>query len=174
MVHTPKRPFSYVLIQYFAILMVAFSISGMSGCATDPNLGMAGGSRADVLRAYGNPTGSFRLPGGERLQYSRQPYGQQVINFDLDAQGKVVTVRQTMTPAEFALVELDAWRTADVERAFGKPPIRGQVYSFKGEVWSYRYDDYGNPKQFHLFIDPQGVVRRTQSTDEIQRRERDL
>ena len=169
-----KTLFAHVLIQYFAIIIIAILFLAVSGCATDPNLGMAGKSRADVLGAYGKPTGSFALPTGERLQYSRQPYGQQVVNFDLDAAGKVVAVSQAMSPAQFALVALNEWRAADVERAFGKPPIRGQVYSFKGDVWSYRYDYYGTNKQFHVFIDPQGVVRRTQSTDEIERIERDL
>ena len=174
MFYKQKRHFAHVLIQYFAMFNIATVFLIVSGCATDPNMGMAGSSRADVLSAFGKPTGSFALPNGERLQYSRQPYGQQVINFDLDAAGKVVAVSQAMSPAQFALVALDVWRAADVERAFGKPPIRGRVYSFKGDVWSYRYDYYGTNKQFHVFIDPQGVVRRTQSTDEIERVERDL
>ena len=169
-----KKPFAHVLIQYLAMFSIATAFLTISGCATDPGLGMANKSRADVLGAYGKPTGTFALPNGERLQYSRQPYGQQVINVDLDAAGKVVAVNQAMSPAQFALVGLNEWRAADVERAFGKPPIRGQVYSFKGDVWSYRYDYYGTNKQFHVFIDPQGVVRRTQSTDEIERIERDL
>ena len=135
---------------------------------------MAGSSRDDVLRAYGKPSANFTLPDGERMQYSRQPYGQEVINFDLNAQGKVVAVSQAMAQTQFALVQLDVWRTVDVERAFGRPPIVGQVHSFKGDVWSYRYDYYGVNKQFHVFIDPQGVVRRTQSTEEIYRLERDL
>lgn len=174
MFYKQNKPFDHTLIQYFAILNIALLILTTTGCATDPNLGMAGGSKSDVVRAYGNPTGSFTLPTGERLQYSRQPYGRQVINFDLDAAGKVAQVSQAMSPAQFALVELDVWRIADVQRAFGKPPMVQQVYSFKGDVWSYRYDYYGTNKQFHVFIDPQGVVRRTQSTDEIERIERDL
>ena len=172
--YVQKMPFSYDSIELFAMFIIASSILAVTGCATDPNLGMAGSSRVAVLNAYGEPTGNFPLPGGERLQYSRQPYGQEVINIDLDAEGKVVAVRQAMTSAEFARVELDVWRAADVERAFGKPPMLGQVYSFKGNVWSYRYNFYGTNKQFHVFIDPQGVVRRTQSTDEIERIERDL
>lgn len=174
MLYKRKRQFSHVLIQYFAIFSVATTLLAIVGCATDPSLGMAGSSRNDVLGAYGKPTASFALPNGERLQYSRQPYGQQVINFDLDAAGKVAKVSQAMSPAQFALVELDVWRAADVERAFGKPPLVGQVYSFKGDVWSYRYDFYGTNRQFHVFIDSQGIVRRTQSTDEIERVERDL
>ena len=169
-----KTLFPHVRIRFTAIFIVATAILGASGCATDPNLGMAGSSRSDVLRAWGNPTGRFTLPDGERMQYSRQPYGQEVINFDLDAQGKVVAVKQAMSEPQFALVQLDVWRAADVERAFGKPPMVRQVYSFKGDVWSYRYDYYGINKQFHVFIDPEGVVRRTQSTEDIQRVERDL
>ena len=156
------------------MISVAIAVFGVAGCASIPDAMAAGTSRDDVLRRYGAPTANIRTPGSERLQYSRQPFGQQVYNIDLDAQGKVVSVTQAMTMAQFALVQFDVWRAADVERAFGKPALVAQVYSFKGDVWSYRYDYFGTNKQFHVFIDPQGVVRRTQSTEEFQRLERDL
>jgi outer membrane protein assembly factor BamE (lipoprotein component of BamABCDE complex) len=172
-----KQPAASVHIAYSAIISIAitvFGLFGMSGCASNPDRVAAGATRDEVLRSYGAPTADIRTPGGERLQYSRQPFGQQVYNIDLNAEGKVVTVTQALTMAEFARVQLDVWRVADVQLAFGRPALVAQVFSFKGDVWSYRYDYFGTNKQFHVFIDPQGVVRRTQSTDEIERLERDL
>ena len=170
----PKQPIAPVRSAYLAITSIAIAVLGVTGCASNPDRVAAGASRDDVLRSYGAPTADIRTPGGERLQYSRQPAGQQVYNIDLNAEGKVVSVTQAMTEAQFALVQLDVWRVADVVRAFGKPALTGQVYSFKGDVWSYRYDYFGTHKQFHVFIDPQGVVRRTQVTEEIEVRHREL
>ena len=170
----PKQLVALVHSAYIAIISIAIAVLGVSGCASNPDRVAAGASRDDVLRSYGAPTADIRTPAGERLQYSRQPAGQQVYNIDLNADGKVVSVTQAMTEAQFALVQLDTWRVADVERAFGKPALTGQVYSFKGDVWSYRYDYFGTKKQFHVFIDAQGLVRRTQVTEEIEVRHRDL
>ena len=169
-----KQPPALVGSAYIAITIITTGMLGVAGCASNPGTVAAGASRDDVLRRYGTPTADFRLPGGGRLQYSRQPAGQQVYNIDLNADGKVASVTQALTEPQFAQVQLDVWRVADVERAFGKPALVGQVYSFKGDVWSYRYDYYGTNKQFHVFIDPQGLVRRTQSTEEIEVRHREL
>ena len=169
-----KLPIAPVHIAYIATIGIAIAVLGVAGCASNPDRVAAGASRDDVLRSYGAPTADIRTPGAERLQYSRQPAGQQVYNIDLNADGKVVSVTQAMTEAQFALVQPDVWRVADVERAFGKPALVGQVYSFKGDVWSYRYDYYGTKKQFHVFIDAQGLVRRTQVTEEIEVRHREL
>ena len=169
-----KQPLARVHIAYVATIIIAIGTLGGAGCARAPGADAAGAPRDDVLRSYGTPTADIRTPEGGRLQYSRQPYGQQVYNIDLNADGKVIAVTQALTEAQFARVQLDVWRVADVERSFGKPPMVGQVYSFKGDVWSYRYDYYGTNKQFHVFIDPQGVVRRTQSTEEIEVRHREL
>ena len=166
----PKQPVALVRSAYVAPFIIAIVMLGMLGCASKPDAIAAGASRDDVLRSYGAPTADIRSPGGERLQYSRQPAGRQVYNIDLNADGKVVSVTQALAEPQFAQVQLDVWREADVERAFGKPALVGQVYSFKGDVWSYRYDYFGIKKQFHVFIDAQGLVRRTQSTEEIETR----
>jgi hypothetical protein len=125
-----------------------------------------GQDRQQTLAKLGAPTAAYPLPLGERLQYSRQPYGRQVYNLDLDTAGKLASARQMLTESEFAKVQVDQWLAADVERAFGKPAIVARVYSFDGPVWSYRYDYYGIPKQFHVFLDANGVVRRTERTEE--------
>ena len=169
-----KLPIAPVHSAYIATISIAIAVLGVAGCASNPDRVAAGASRDDVLRSYGTPTADIRTPGAERLQYSRQPFGQQVYNIDLNADGKVVAVTQALTMAEFARVQLDVWRAVDVQRAFGRPALVAQVHSFKGDVWSYRYDYFGTNKQFHVFIDPQGLVRRTQSTEEIEVRHRDL
>lgn len=139
----------------------------ISACAGNPDAIPVGTNRAAVLLTLGQPTAIWTLTGGERLQYSRQPAGQRVYNVDLDSSARVVGAAQVMTQAAFAAVQFDAWRTPDVLRAFGKPALIARVHSFDGIVWSYRYaEPFGPNKQFHVFIDSTGLVRRTQVTDE--------
>ena len=149
---------------HFAWLGIAF----LSACAGNPDAVPAGTNRAAVLASLGQPTAVWPLQQGERLQYSNQPWGQQVYNVDLDNNGRVVARAQVLTQAGFAAVQIDAWRTQDVLRAFGKPALVGRVHSFDGIVWSYRYaEPFGLNKQFHVFMDANGLVRRTQVTDEL-------
>ena len=139
----------------------------LGACAANPSGIPIGTSRAATLTALGQPTAVWTLNGGERLQYSGQPWGQQVYNVDLDRSGRVVTTSQVMAPAGFAAVQNDVWNTQDILRAFGKPALVAQVHSFDGIVWTYRYaEPFGLNKQFHVFIDTSGRVRRTQMTDE--------
>lgn len=153
-----------ILVHFKWVLVLALALAA---CAGNPDALPAGATREQVLQTYGRPTAKWSLPEGERLQYSRQPAGQQVYNVDLDRGGKVTATTQAMSEAAFAAVQLDIWRAPDVERAFGKPALTGRVHSFTGIVWSYRYAlPFGQNKQFHVFIDQSGWVRRTQVTDE--------
>lgn len=143
------------------------SVTVLSGCAGNPDAIPAGTNRDAVLSTWAKPTAIWTMDGGERLQYSGQPWGQHVYNVDLDSSGRVVATAQVMTQTAFAAVQIDVWRTPDVLRAFGKPALIGRVHSFDGVVWSYRYaEPFGLNKQFHVFIDPAGWVKRTQVTDE--------
>jgi hypothetical protein len=152
--------------KFKGIAMSAALLTGLVGCA-NPDALVAGTSRDQVLARFGKPSADFKLPDGERLQYSRQPAGQQVYNVDLDAGGKVVAATQVLTEPQFARVKLDNWTALDLEREFGKPAQIDGVYSFKGVVWTYRYHYYGTDKQFHFFIDPAGTVRKAHATAEI-------
>lgn len=136
------------------------------GCAAMPERLVAGMARADIERALGRPTAVIDAPDGTRLQYSRQPAGQQVFNVELDAQGRLRQVDQVMDPAWFARVEVDRWTREDVLRLFGRPALVERVALFDGDIWTYRYLDVSWPRQFHVHLDPAGVVRKLMHTDE--------
>ena len=155
--------FLHNLCAHFALL----ALMVLSACAGNPDTIPAGTNREAVLASMGQPTAVWPLAAGERLQYSNQPWGQQVYNVDLDSSARVFATAQVMTQTAFAAVQIDAWRTQDVLRAFGKPALIARVHSFDGIVWSYRYaEPFGLNKQFHVFMDASGLVRRTQVTDE--------
>ena len=148
---------------YSAIYFIAIALSA---CASNPDRAPLGNDRQQTIAATGAPTTVYPLGQGERLQYSRQPSGRQVYNLDFDAQGKLVSARQVLTEPDFARVQTGSWQAADIERAFGKPAFIARVASFDGPVWTYRYDYFGTPKLFHVLVDEQGVVSRTQMTEE--------
>ncbi|ARU06977.1 hypothetical protein CCO03_18555 [Comamonas serinivorans] len=140
------------------------------GCASDPARLPLGSDRATVLERLGTPTAQYRLnaDGGatERLQYSAQPAGQRVYNVDLNASGQVLAVTQAMDEAAFGRIQVDRWTRDDVLREFGPPFQITGVHAFTGEVWTWRYSLGPWNRLLHIYIDPQGVVRRWHPADE--------
>lgn len=139
----------------------------LSGCALMPERLLPGTARADIVQRLGPPTAEYPLPDGTRLQYSRQPAGQQVYNLDLDAQGRLRKVEQVLDIFWMQQnIAIDRWTRDDVLRHMGRPALVERVWSFTGDVWTYRFLEYNNPRQAHVHIDPQGVVRKLVFTDE--------
>jgi len=147
--------------------LTAVALAGLlAGCAGMPERLAPGTPRADIERALGRPSAVIDLPAGTRLQYSRQPAGQQVHNLELDAQGRLRQVDQVMDPAWFARVEVDRWTREDVLRLFGPPALVERVALFDGDIWTYRYLEVSWQRQFHVHLDRSGVVRKLMHTDE--------
>ena len=144
----------------FQVLVALACAASLTGCALTPV--QPGMSQADVLKLYGTPTRIVSLNPGTRLQYSTEPAGQSVVMVDLDAAGKVVNVRQVMTPAEFSKIQPGQWTRGDVEREFGRPASVDRVASWTGDIMTYRwlssniYDMY-----FWVYLDGRNVVQRT-------------
>lgn len=141
-----------------------FCIALLAGCANPWNTMNipAGASRQDVIARAGQPIRVLPLAnGGERMQYTLQPTGRYAFMVDLDATGHVVQVRQVMTPAEFNRIVPGRWTRADVEAEFGPPALVEHVASFQGDIYTYRWYEPGQgPMFWHVYFDPQGVVRR--------------
>jgi hypothetical protein len=147
----------------------------LTACATVQSF-TPGMPRAEVLSRWGQPTRVVPLPaGGERLQYSFQPMGQEAVMIDLNAAGQVVQARQVLNEREFARVAVDgSWTSADIEREFGPPAFVDAVSRWNGPVWTYRWRGGMVDQMFWVFFDPAGRVRRTQmGMDPRQFRDRD-
>jgi len=144
-----------------ALVLVLTACSGM------PETVALGTARADIEQRLGSPTAVHALPDGTRLQYSRQPSGQQVFNLDLDAQGRLVRTDQVLDVEWLQRIEVDRWTQEDVLRQFGKPAVVERVARFEGNVWTYRYlEPFSLARLAHIHMDPQGVVRKVVYTDE--------
>ena len=147
-------------------------LAGLAGCASEPTQLPLGTSRADVLQRLGQPTAVYSLPGGsERLQYSRAPAGFEVNDVDLDAAGRVVSVRQVLNEPAFdrdIQPGVGIWREADVLRTYGRPFEITRVSSFDGVVWSWHYKAMNTRRLLFIYIDSQGVVARYHTGDDLE------
>lgn len=136
----------------------------VAACATNPfnaDRVPVGASRQDVLARMGQPTRTVAIPGGERLQYSLQPYGQLAWMVDLDAAGKVTRVRQVLDTLDFNRIVPGRWTADDVEREFGPPALVEHVGSWNGPILTYRWRDIDRSDMFYwVYVDAAGVVQR--------------
>lgn len=148
------------------LLTASLLAVGLAGCMV-PQWQKPGMPQAEVERGMGKPTLVVALPeGGQRLVYSQQPAGQQVYHMDFNAQRKLVRVEQVLDTAHFFALRNGVDTRDDVYRMFGPPAIVEGVYSFKGDIWTYRFLDNTFGRRAHVHIDPQGVVQKVMFTDE--------
>jgi hypothetical protein len=109
----------------------------LAACAITPPV-QPGQTEAEVRAAFGTPTGTYALPGGgQRLEYSRQPFGRVTYMVDLDAAGRVAGVNQVMQPRYFAQVT-DGMPRDELLRLLGRPAERAGEWQNR-ETWSWRY-----------------------------------
>jgi hypothetical protein len=148
-------------MRYLTFLLATLVLAGCAGPGS--SLGLAPGTPRDqVVASAGKPTQIVSLPGGgERLQYSLQPLGRFAYMFDLDASGRLVRARQVLTAQEFSRIQPDTWTQGDVEREFGPAAEMHGVASWNGPVMTYRWRERNDDMFYWVYLDPQGVVRRS-------------
>ena len=120
-------------------LMVVLAV--LAGCATpQPTRVQAGQAEPEVLAAMGAPTGRYPLAdGAQRLEFAQGPFGVRTWMVDLDAQGKVLKIRQAMDSFYFNQVQDGMSRDA-LLRLLGRPASRQGEWQNR-ETWSWRYDN---------------------------------
>ena len=145
-----KPVFSFISI---ALLTLA------TGCAVQSV--QPGASREEVVSRYGTPSRVVALAAGTRLQYSRQPAGQSAVMVDLDAAGRVTSVREVLNPAGFSTVLVGQSSREDTERALGRPASVDRVASWSGDILTYRWRDRDQDMLYWFYLDASQVVQRT-------------
>ncbi|KIG10590.1 hypothetical protein [Caballeronia concitans] len=140
-----------------AVLMLA-------ACAQQEARVDAGMDQQAIVARLGAPKESYELPGGgKRLMWPTQPMGSTTTAVDIDASGKVVSVRQVLQDKEFYRAEVGKWTRNDVLTAFGRPFETSYFKRMDREVWSYRYVENNiDHLLFHFYFDKDGVLRQTQ------------
>ena len=87
-------------------------------------------------------------------------------NSDLAAVKDAPYARVPLTEGDFGKLKVGEWKQGQVLAAFGHPNFVGRVRNFDGPIWSWRYDSFGTPKRFHVFLDGAGVAVQVGSTEE--------
>lgn len=149
-------------------LVMAFTVAAVTLAACDvqriAELEAGVTTEAEVRARWGEPAAVYAEPDGSKaLEYPRQPAGQ--INFMvvIGRDGKVATLRQVLTPANFAKVET-GWDKTQVRRLLGLP-AKTQRYQLKREeVWDWRFSDNAENKLFSVTFDADGRVTATATT----------
>jgi hypothetical protein len=143
---------------------IACAVLALAGCAQQETRVDAGMDQQAIVARLGPPKESYDLPGGgKRLMWPTQPMGSTTTAVDVDASGKVLSVRQVLQDNEFYRAEIGKWTRDDVLTHFGRPFETSYFKRMDREVWSYRYVENNiDHLLFHFYFDPQGVLRQTQ------------
>ncbi|WP_233887809.1 hypothetical protein [Paraburkholderia flagellata] len=150
---------------------LAAAVALVAGCAQPWQSVQPGADPSVLIARLGPPRETYNLPdGGKRLMWPTQPMGSTNTVADIDASGKIVSVRQVMQESEFYRARVNEWTRDDVLINFGRPAETAYFSRMQREVWSYRYIENNiDYMMFHFYFDDQGILRLTQKTPDPMR-----
>lgn len=129
------------MLGVFRALVMTFSLLSLLGCDAQRISELEEGvsTEADVRAKFGPPQTIWDGPGGERIfEYNRQPAGRQNYMIGIGPDGKMTSLRQVLTPANFAKVQ-PGMSALEVRKLLGQP-MKRTPYPLKNEVaWDWRY-----------------------------------
>jgi hypothetical protein len=106
----------------FAYLFVCAVALALLACVQPHQQVQAGADQSELIARLGPPRETYNLPnGGKRLMWPTQPMGSTTTAADIDASGKVLSVRQVLQENEFHRAEVGKWTRDDVLINFGRP-----------------------------------------------------
>ena len=115
-------------------------------------------TEADVRAQFGQPAAIYEESNGDRtFEYPRQPAGQTNYMISIGADGRMTSLRQVVTPTNFARVTPGLDRE-QVRRLLGLP-AQTQSFALKQEeIWDWRFVDGQEKKVFSVTFDLNGRV----------------
>ncbi len=145
--------------------LLAF-VMGLVGCDQQRIVELEEGvaTEADVRAKFGEPEKVWDGEGGVRVfEYNRQPTGHRNYMISIGQDGKMASLRQVLTPANFAKVQ-PGMMMEEVRKMLGKP-MRVVPYELKKETYyNWRYLDAPNISMvFSAVMDSNMRVLRTES-----------
>ncbi|MFZ3123730.1 MAG: outer membrane protein assembly factor BamE [Acidovorax sp.] len=148
-----------------ALAAAAFSLMALAGCDAQRISELQPGvsTEADVRDRFGNPEAIWEEADGARtFEYNRQPAGQVNYMITVGADGRLVAVRQVLTPGNFARIT-PGMDMAQVRRSLGKP-AKVTSYWLSGETHhDWRFAEPPNiPMLFTVVTRDGSTVLRTQ------------
>ncbi|QMV72052.1 hypothetical protein HS961_03930 [Comamonas piscis] len=164
--HTTRSSRGWLPGRAWSALVLLMLSAALAGCAY-PTQFKPGTPQQEVLSKLGPANTVKQLDGGgERWLYSTQPMGREAYQLRFGADGQLQTTTQVLTAENFGAIPLGQFSTQQLMQDFGPPMEITSVWSFKGQVWTYRFWDNGIKRFAHVHVDPQGVVQKLMFIDE--------
>ncbi len=151
-----------------ALLLAALSVAALSGC--DPQriekLEEGVSTEVEVRRQFGEPaTVTIAADGSKLMEYPRQPEGWTNFVIGIGADGKMNSLRQLLTEANFAKVQ-PGMGQLEVRALLGRP-AQMKPYPLKTEeVWDWRFKPQNESRLFSVTFDSAGKVSATGIADD--------
>ena len=128
-------------------------------------------TEAQVREQFGDPLTEVEQPDGSRvLEYTRQPEGTTNYFITIGADGKMASLRQVLTEANFVRVRA-GMESLEVRALIGRPGKVRRYAMSPGEVWEWRFADGNRTRIFGVTFDPSGRVLKTSIGDDTERPE---
>jgi outer membrane protein assembly factor BamE (lipoprotein component of BamABCDE complex) len=130
-------------------------------------------TETDVRKQFGEPAQIVEHADGSKLlEYPRQPEGWTNYAIEIGADGKMSSLRQLLTPANFAKVEPGMQQMA-VRKLLGIP-AKKITYPPKPdeEVWTWHFQQGQDKKDFDVVFNKQGQVQSTAISDDQRQQNR--
>ncbi len=124
-------------------------------------------TEADVRQQFGEPKLIVEKADGSKvLEYPRQPAGWTNYAIVIGPDGRLVALRQLLTPANFAEVA-PGMAQLDVRSRLGEP-ARERQYAMKPDetVWQWRFVDHNRKKVFSVTFDRDRRVLSTETAED--------
>ena len=151
------------------LLSILLLANGLAAC--DPQriekLEEGLSTEADVRKQFGDPVTVTEKPDGSKLMaYPRQPEGDTNYLITIGADGKMSSLRQLLTPANFARVQ--PGQSQNEVRALLGTPAKTHQYALKPdeETWDWRFRDGQARKVFSVTFGPDKAVLRSAIGDD--------
>lgn len=154
-------PLSRSLVAAFAVVLTLLAACDAQRIS---ELEPGRSTEVDVRDRFGTPDNVWDTGGGLRtFEYNRQPAGQTNYMIDIGADGRLVAVRQVLTPENFARIQ-PGMDMAEVRRLLGKP-AKVTPFDLKQEIHhDWRYLDGPNTPMVFTVVTERGLrVLRTES-----------
>jgi hypothetical protein len=150
-----------------ALLSALLAMLGACAIFTPVKL-VPGETEAEVVAKLGRP--SARIPDGSQhlLEYSRNPWGQEIYMARFGADNRLISYEQVLTVEKFATIKPGVATKADVLRTVGHPSETMYLSRQQLEVWTYPYKEYGVwNSEMNIHFDNAGIVRKMENGQDL-------
>ncbi len=149
------------------LALAALLTAGLAGCDRTSVLEEGVSTEVQVRKEFGEPrTITVEADGTRTFDYPRQPEGWTNYVIKIDADGKVTSIRQLLTPDNFAKVT-PGLTQMEVRGILGRPAKMTPYELKKEEVWDWRFKQNAQEsKLFSVTFDASGKVLGTAVGDD--------